>query len=77
MELYGQTSAEKLAKDSEIARQIVQEVSNFGVDDRQRCLIMYYLSLELENLERAQVLAGAIKEICPDMLLTSIYEGEK
>jgi len=48
---YGQAQSEKLAEESKIARQIVREIGNFGVSDRQRLLIMYYLGLELEKVE--------------------------
>lgn len=74
-EMYGQTKAEKLAEENLVARKIVKEISQFGVSERQRCLIMYYLSLELENIERAQVISNFLKETCPELTITGIYEG--
>ena len=60
---YGQLGSEKLAKDSQAAREIVKEINHFGINDRQRWLILYYLSLELENVEEMQALTAYIKEV--------------
>ena len=77
MNLYGQTSADKLAEENKIARRIVSEIANYGVTDRQRWLIMYYLSLELEDVEKMRETASFLKEINPDIDMTNIYEGKK
>jgi len=74
-EMYGKTKAEKLAEESFVSRQIVKEISQFGISERQRCLIMYYLSLELENIEKAQLISSFLKENCPDLTISGIYEG--
>lgn len=74
-ELYGQTNADKLAEESNVTRKIVSEIMNFGISERQKYLIMYYLSLELENVENAQVMSNFIKEIVPNLTITGIYEG--
>lgn len=74
-QLYGQTNAEKLAEENNVARKIISEISNFGVSERQKYLIMYYLSLELENVENAQVISNFIKEVVPNLTITTIYEG--
>lgn len=74
-ELYGKTRADKLAEENLTARKIVQEISQFGISERQRYLIMYYLSLELEDIEKAQEVAAFLKEISPEMTITGIYEG--
>ena len=77
MNLYGQTNADKLADENRVARQIVSEIANYGVTDRQRWLIMYYLSLELEDVEKMRETASFLKEINPDIDMTNIYEGNK
>jgi hypothetical protein len=77
MESYGQTRADKLAEENRIARQIVSEIANYGVSDRQRWLIMYYLSLELEDVEKMQETTAFLKEINPNINMTHIYEGNK
>ena len=74
-ELYGQTNADKLAEENNVTRKIVSEIMNFGISERQEYLIMYYLSLELENVENAQVISNFIKEIVPNLTITGIYEG--
>ena len=74
-ELYGQTNADKLAEENNIVRKIVSEIINFGISERQKYLLMYYLSLELENVENAQVISNFIKEIVPNLTITGIYEG--
>ena len=74
-ELYGQTNSEKLANENNTARKIVSEIMNFGISERQKYLIMYYLSLELENVENAQLTSNFIKEIVPNLTITGIYEG--
>jgi hypothetical protein len=74
-ELYGQTNADKLAEENNIVRKIVSEIINFGISERQKYLLMYYLSLELENVENAQVVSNFIKEIVPNLTITGIYEG--
>ena len=62
MSLYGELSSEKLAEESLQARQIVSEIMNFGVTQRQIWLIMYNLALELENVEDMQEAAAFIKQ---------------
>jgi len=76
-ELYGKTNADKLAEENEIARKIVREISQFEVTERQKYLIMYYLSLELEDIEKAQEISSFFKELLPNLTITGIYEGGK
>jgi hypothetical protein len=73
---FGQTTADKLAEESTIARQIVAEISNYGVTDRQRWLIIYYLALELEDIEKVQEVCAFLKEVNPDISMSKIYEGK-
>ena len=72
--LYGETSSEKLAKDSQVSRQIVKEINQFGISDRQRWLIIYYLSLEIENVDEMKSLTSHIRETKgDDLFITQIY----
>jgi hypothetical protein len=74
--LYGEFQSEKLANESQIARQIVKEINNFGINERQRWLIIHSLALELENQEDMRELIGFIKESKGDSLfLSTIKEG--
>lgn len=77
MEIYGQTRGDKLAQENNEARQIVAEIANFGINDRQRWLVMYYLALELEDVEKMQEVTAFLKEINPEINLTNFYEGTK
>lgn len=74
MDLYGKTKAEKLAEENEVARKILSEINNFGISERQRYLIMYYLSLELEDVENSRSISELLKEVYPDINMTHIYE---
>jgi len=74
-ELYGKTNADKLAEENVIARKIINEILQFGISERQKYLIMYYLGLELEDIEKSQAVSNMLKELVPNLTITSIYEG--
>jgi hypothetical protein len=74
-EMFGKTTADKLAEENATARKIVGEITQFGVNERQKYLIMYYMSLELENIEHVQEISSFLKELVPDLTITGIYEG--
>lgn len=76
-EIFGKTNADKLADENLTARKIVSEISNFGITERQKYLIMYYLSLEIEDIEKAQLVSSFLKEVVPNLTITGIYEGDK
>jgi hypothetical protein len=60
---YGQTDTEKLAEEKQVARQIVREISNFGITQRQQLFIIYLLAMELENVEHMQELSTHIRDL--------------
>ena len=71
---FGQLESEKLANDSKISREIVREIGHFGINDRQRWLIIYSLALELENVEEMQAITGYIKEVKGgDLFISQVY----
>lgn len=72
-QFYEKTNSENLAEENTVARKIVKEINDFGISNRQKYLIMYYLSLELEDIEKAQVISSFLKEIQPDITITGIY----
>jgi len=43
-------------------REIVQEIKNFGINERQKLYLIYLLSLELENREVMLALTKAVGE---------------
>lgn len=69
--MYGSLDSEKVAKELEAARQIVSEIWNFGVSDRQRLMIINLLALELENNEIMKELTCTIKKYQNNYLLTA------
>lgn len=58
---YGQFQSERLAEESQAARDIVKVINNYGISERQRWLVMYFLSLELENIEDLKAMSAFIK----------------
>jgi len=75
--IYGELNSEKLANDSTISRRIVKEINDFGINDRQRWMIIYNLSLELENVEEMKMITSFIRENMGDKIFISkIYGGE-
>lgn len=76
--VYGQTNSEKLAEESRVAREIVRELGQVGINDRQRWLVIYYLSLELEDVEEMKSLSSFVRETKGDSLfLTKIYGADE
>jgi hypothetical protein len=62
-QLYGELQSEKIAEENKIVREIVKEINNFGINERQRWLLIYQLVLELENVSDLQEAAAFIKEL--------------
>lgn len=60
---YGQTDSEKEAAEMFQCRQIVQEVINFGVNQKQLLRIIKLLALELENREVMEAVVQATKKL--------------
>lgn len=75
---YGKLNSEKLAEESRVAREIVKELGQIGINDRQRWLVIYYLSLEIENVDEMKALTSYIKEVKGrDIFVTKIYGAEE
>jgi hypothetical protein len=60
-ERYGETPAEAEAREMLKCRQIVAEISGFGVSQREILRIMHLLALELEDRETMVDLSERIK----------------
>ena len=60
-QFYGQLHSEKMAEENRTAREIVKEIGNFGINERQRWMIIYLLAMELENVEDLKELTSFIK----------------
>jgi len=63
---YGSTEDELDVKDRARCRDIVQEILNFGVTQKQIVQLVYLLSLELENIEEMRYLSNACKAVAND-----------
>ena len=66
--LYGQSSSEKVADENNICRQMVREINNFGVTQRQTLLVIYLLAMELENVEQMRSITKLVRELGGDEL---------
>ena len=65
---YGQSEAEKMAEENKICRQIVREINNFGISQRQALMIIYLLAQELENIEQMRAITQLTRELGGDEL---------
>ena len=63
---YGDVAEEKSVKEAIKAREITQEILNFGVNQYQIVKIIYLLSLELENREALRGIAEVLKPLLED-----------
>lgn len=50
MKLYGTTNSELESSQNQQCREIVKEILDFGINQKQLFKIIYLLSLELENI---------------------------
>jgi hypothetical protein len=63
---YGQSDAERDAKESIVCREIVQKILDFGVNERQKLQIIGLIALELENREDMIQITEIVKSIRED-----------
>lgn len=61
--LYGQAQSEKFADENRVCRDIVREIGNFGITQRQSLMVMYLLAMELENVEHMRTLTRVIRDL--------------
>ena len=60
---YGETTWESDVMENAKAREIVQEIMNFGVNQNQILRIIYLLSLEMDNREHMLSISNLTKTI--------------
>jgi hypothetical protein len=72
---YGKTPSEKAAEENVVCRQIVSEINNFGVSQRQLLMIIFLLALQLENNVHMRELSTFVKELAPEAFLTGGNSG--
>lgn len=61
-QLYGEMSSEKRAAENLVCRQIIKEINNFGVTQRQTLMVIYLLAMELENVEQMQMITRVVRD---------------
>lgn len=59
---YGKTETELLVEDSVQCRQIVKEITKFGVSQPQMIKIIELLAMELENIEHVKKITSLLRE---------------
>jgi archaellum biogenesis ATPase FlaH len=69
IEQYGLLQSEKFAQEAQVAREIVKEIMNFGVSQKQMMIIIHSLIMNLENIEHVQTLSSVIRELSDDTYL--------
>tara|TARA_A100001515_G_scaffold145037_2_gene151470 strand:+ start:1020 stop:1301 length:282 start_codon:yes stop_codon:yes gene_type:complete len=62
-EKIGETEAELEASQLVECRQIVRNVINFGVTEKQKIHLIYLLSLELESRDAMNIIVDSVKKI--------------
>lgn len=75
MKTYGVLESEKIAELNLMARNIVKELNDFGINDHQRQMIIYLLALELEDRQTMLDVTTIIREQNDHLLVTDL--GEK
>lgn len=74
--LYGQAQSEKRAEENATCRQIVREIGNFGVSQRQMLLIIHLLASELENVEHMRAITRLVRDLDSDLFLIGSAEPD-
>ncbi len=65
---YGQMRSERMAEENELCRQMLREINNFGISERQRLMLIYLLAQELENIEQMKAVTKLVRELGGDEL---------
>jgi len=60
---FGKLASEVTAQENLTCREIVREISLFGVSERQRLLIIYLLAMEIEDIEKMRAIVDTVKEV--------------
>lgn len=69
--LYGESESEKRAEENNVCRQMVREINNFGISQRQALFLIYLLASELENIEQMKSITNLVRELGGDDLFIS------
>lgn len=72
----GKFRSEVLAEENFKVRQIVQEILNFGINDRMIILLMFLLSMNIEDNELMQKITEFLRNIKDDVFLLDKADKE-
>lgn len=61
--LYGQMQSERHAQENLVCREVVREINNVGVTQRQLLMIVYLLASELEDIEQMRSITGLVRQL--------------
>jgi hypothetical protein len=75
MTLYGKLSSEEIAEQNLRCRQVVRDLNDLGLSQRQLWFVIYLLALELEDITAMQELTACIKELKGSELFLSQQTG--
>jgi len=76
-EMYGTLQSEKIAEENNQCRQIVKEISLFGITDRQRLLIISLLAMELESVDHMKRVTSCINDLAgSEIFISGKVEGD-
>lgn len=76
MNVYGKLDSEREADENLVCRQVVSEIMNFGVTQRQIWYIIYLLGMHLEDVNEMREVVGFVKETKgTDLFLSSELVG--
>jgi len=75
--LYGQSGSEKRAEENLVCRQILREISNFGITQRQQLFLIYLLATELENVEHMKAITSRVRDLDSDAFLSGDREPDR
>lgn len=74
--VFGKTPGERLADELTLAREIVVNIAQVGVNDSQRLAIINGLALELENVQHMKRITALVRELGEGSFLASPEPAE-
>lgn len=74
-EHFGKLESEAMLEENVACREIVKEIMNFGVDQRQILFIVRLLALELDNLDHCREIIGAVDSFNENILISNMADS--
>lgn len=77
MQHYGEFRSESLATENTVCREIIREINQFGINERQRLFLIYLLAMELENNLYMKEITSLIRTLEENLLVSDSAEDTK